>query len=159
MENKIIFLLLLCVCSCSYGERNNFDNYDELSQSPSMKDWIPFEVPKDARKIEIWHNIDTNSVRASFELSRGFHGIDGYQNLSDSLKENALRNYPAIQEISPNLKIWYQCKSTKIKSLDGIGVGGGLREVRYIGDTGRKIFYWNDKVPENYEKACNGRRA
>jgi hypothetical protein len=155
----VIFLLFFfSLCSCTYGEKKHFNTYDDFSRSDLAKGWIPIQVPSEAREIDIWHNIDTNSVRVSFEYGGPLREFAGYQKLNESLKKIALQGFPSISDDKSIHTIWYQCKEFRISSDDEKNQVMRF-EVRYIGDTGKRIFYWNDSVPESYSATCASRGA
>jgi hypothetical protein len=149
MKPYFFLVSLIMLCSCSYGDRNYFDNFEEFSKWNSKYGWVPPVVPEKASEIDVWYEIDTNSVRVSFNYMGNNRQFPGYQKIDENMKSAATKNYPAIESNNNFLVIWYRCNKFDLPdSRNQVG------EVWFVGDTGTKVFSWNDRAPENYLKIC-----
>jgi hypothetical protein len=152
---KLIFLATI-LCSCDLlGNSYHFENTTELKESDVYGKWAPEFVPDQAKNIQLWHDIDTNSVRLEFSYSgqRPLKTPD-MQTLDLSMKKQAVKGYPALSDGEHIKSIQYSCSRTNVLLDSKSNKSLVYSEVQFVGDTGEKVYYWNTSLDATYDQIC-----
>jgi hypothetical protein len=152
-------LILFCtvmLASCFDMQREqSFSTTAEFKKSDLFNNWVPDVIPDGSEKIEVWHDIDTNDVRVQF-VYRGPRPLRlaDMTLLDQSLKDTAVSAYPRLGSEAEIISIQYECESQIIELDSETKETANYFEVKFVGDTGEKVYYWNTHLDETYKKIC-----
>lgn len=147
--NLSIMVVIILQAGCSPGEKLHFSDFKDFDNSDAHKNWLQGIVPESSKDIDVWYELESGLVRASFSYSGANLIPTNAQYLSDFDLATAQNSYPDIKGIK--MKISYSCSSKEI--------GQGKRAVRYTevrfwGDSNGRMFYWNSLSGDVFDSIC-----
>jgi hypothetical protein len=152
----LLLISLSAFVSACTTKTQAFENYESLEKSEVFKKWIPDFIPVEARKIQVWYDVESSLLTIDFlyEGSRPFH-IQNMKVLNSSLKAEAIKSYPSLGTGSDIIEMQYKCSKHVIAPDSEPEATTVYTEVEFVGDTGKKIYYWNTHVPDTHKKICS----
>jgi len=144
-----IVLAMFLQAGCTPGEKLHFSDFRDFESSNAHKNWFQGVVPDSAKDIDVWYELESGLVRASFSYSGEKPIPIEAQPLSDLDLATAKNSYPDIK--GQSMKISYSCSSKEI--------GQGKQTVRYTevrfwGDSNGRMFYWNTLAGDVFDSIC-----
>lgn len=147
--NLSIMAAMLLQAGCTPGEKLHFSDFKDFDSSNAHKNWLQGVVPESSKDIDVWYELESGLVRASFSYSGAKPIPINVQYLSDSDLAIAQNSYPDTKGMK--MKISYLCSSKEI------GQGKHVvryTEVRFWGDSNGRMFYWNSLSGDVFDSIC-----